>query len=140
MSTARILSWLGKLLRGTSACVDLEEFSQGHTRLQQFLKPQASVDLSKKSPCIASIFKNWNSILKSNWFFDLLNLIFRNWKKIEWHSIFHKSSAERQGVCMLSFENICGLCVGNYSFSKKLFQEIPVRKIIWCFKLFMVGA
>ena len=32
--------------------------------------------------------------------FDFLNLIFRNWKKIEWHSIFQKSSEDRQGVSL----------------------------------------
>ena len=41
-------------------------------------------------------------------------------------------------VCLVL--KIYAVCVGNYSFSKKLFQEIPVRKIIWCFKLFMVGG
>ena len=41
------------------------------------------------------------SISKTNWFFDFLNLIFRNWKKIEWHLIFQKSSGDRQGVCPL---------------------------------------
>ena len=35
--------------------------------------------------CLCSLQK---SISKSNWFFNFLNLIFRNWKKIEWHSIF----------------------------------------------------
>ena len=44
--------------------------------------------------CLCSLQK---SISKSNWFFDFLNLIFRNWKKIEWHSIFQKSSGDRQG-------------------------------------------
>ena len=42
------------------------------------------------------------SILNSNWFFGFLNLIFRNWKKIEWHLIFQKSSGDRQGVCLFS--------------------------------------
>ena len=37
------------------------------------------------------------SISKSNRFFDFLNLIFQNWKKIDWHSIFQKSSGDRQG-------------------------------------------
>ena len=45
--------------------------------------------------CLCSLQK---SISKSNWFFNFLNLIFRNWKKIEWHSIFQKSSENRQGV------------------------------------------
>ena len=46
--------------------------------------------------CLCSLQK---SISKSNWFFDFLNLIFRNWKKkIKWHSIFQKSSGDRQGV------------------------------------------
>ena len=40
------------------------------------------------------------SISKSNWFFNFLNSIFRNWKKIEWHSIFQKSSGDRQGDCL----------------------------------------
>ena len=40
-------------------------------------------------------------------------------------------------VCLVL--KIYAVCVGNYSFSKKI-QEIPVRKIIWCFKLFMVGG
>ena len=31
-------------------------------------------------------------------FLYFLNLISRNWKKIEWHSIFQKSSRDRQGV------------------------------------------
>jgi hypothetical protein len=44
--------------------------------------------------CLCSLQK---SIPKSNWFFDFLNLIFWNWKKIEWHSIFQKSSGDRQG-------------------------------------------
>ena len=57
-----------------------------------------------------------------------------------WIILFLMISTYFMSLCMLSFENICGLCVGNYSFSKKLFQEIPVRKIIWCFKLFMVGG
>ena len=56
-----------------------------------------------------------------------------------WIILFLMISTYFMSLCMLSFENICGLCVGNYSFSKK-FQEIPVRKIIWCFKLFMVGG
>ena len=42
--------------------------------------------------CLCSLQK---SIWKSNWF---SNLIFQNWKKIEWHSIFQKSSGDRQGV------------------------------------------
>ena len=41
--------------------------------------------------CLCSLQK---SILKSNWFFHFLNLIFWNWKKIEWHSIFQKSSGD----------------------------------------------
>ena len=45
--------------------------------------------------CLCSLQK---SISKSNWFLNFLNLIFRNWKKIEWHSIFQKSSGDRQGV------------------------------------------
>ena len=45
--------------------------------------------------CLCSLQK---SISKSNWFFDFLNLIFWNWKKIDWHSIFQKSSGDRQGV------------------------------------------
>ena len=57
-----------------------------------------------------------------------------------WIILFLMISTYFMSLCMLSFENICGLCVGNYSFSKKI-QEIPVRKIIfWCFKLFMVGG
>ena len=44
--------------------------------------------------CLCSLQK---SISKSNWFFNFLNSIFRNWKKIEWHSIFQKSSGDRQG-------------------------------------------
>ena len=48
--------------------------------------------------CLCSLQK---SILKSNWFFNFLNSIFRNWKKIKWHSIFQKSSGDRQGVCLL---------------------------------------
>ena len=39
--------------------------------------------------CLCSLQK---SISKSNWFFNSLDLIFRNWKKIEWHLIFQKSS------------------------------------------------
>ena len=45
--------------------------------------------------CLCSLQK---SISKSNWFFNFLSLIFRNWKKIEWHFIFQKSSGDRQGV------------------------------------------
>ena len=41
--------------------------------------------------------KNWNSSLKCNWIFKFLKWIFRNWKNIEWHSIFQKSSGDRQG-------------------------------------------
>ena len=48
--------------------------------------------------CLCSLQK---SISKSNWFFNFLNLIFRNWKKIEWHSIFQKSSGDRQGERLL---------------------------------------
>ena len=48
--------------------------------------------------CLCSLQK---SISKSNWFFNFLNSIFRNWKKIEWHSIFQKSSGDRQGECAL---------------------------------------
>ena len=48
--------------------------------------------------CLCSLQK---SILKSNWFFNFLNSIFWNWKKIEWHSIFQKSSGDRQGVKLL---------------------------------------
>ena len=49
--------------------------------------------------CLCSLQK---SISKSNWFFNFLNLIFRNWKKkIKWHSIFQKSSGDRQGVCLV---------------------------------------
>ena len=44
--------------------------------------------------CLCSLQK---SISKSNWFFSFLNLIFWNWKKLEWHSISQKSSGERQG-------------------------------------------
>ena len=29
-------------------------------------------------------------------------MIFRNWKKIEWHLIFQKSSGDRQGECHVS--------------------------------------
>ena len=45
--------------------------------------------------CLCSLQK---SISKSNWFLNFLNLIFRNWKKIKWHSIFQKSSGDRQGA------------------------------------------
>ena len=48
--------------------------------------------------CLCSLQK---SISKSNWFFSFLNLIFWNWKKIEWHSIFQKSSGDRQGECAM---------------------------------------
>ena len=48
--------------------------------------------------CLCSLQK---SISKSNW---LLSLIFRNWKKIEWHSIFQKSSGDRQGVIFRKLE------------------------------------
>ena len=48
--------------------------------------------------CLCSLQK---SISKSNWFFSFLNLIFGNWKKIKWHSIFQKSSGDRQGVMLL---------------------------------------
>ena len=44
--------------------------------------------------CLCSLQK---SISKWNWFFDFLNLIFPNWKKIKWHLIFQKSSRDRQG-------------------------------------------
>jgi len=44
--------------------------------------------------CLCSLQK---SISKSNWFFNSLNLIFRNWKKIKWHLIFQKSSGDRHG-------------------------------------------
>ena len=44
--------------------------------------------------CLCSLQK---SISKSNWFSNFLNSIFRNWKKIKWHSIFQKSSGDRQG-------------------------------------------
>ena len=47
--------------------------------------------------CLCSLQK---LISKSNWFFDFLNLIFRNWKKLVWHSIFQKSSGDRQGVSL----------------------------------------
>ena len=53
--------------------------------------------------CLCSLQK---SILKSNGFFNFFNLIFRNWKKIEWHSIFQKSSGDRQGEwCQLNWPN-----------------------------------
>ena len=39
--------------------------------------------------------------------FLILNLIFRYWKKIEWHSIFQKSSGDRQGVDLTS----CGIII-----------------------------
>ena len=48
--------------------------------------------------CLCSLQK---SISKSNWFLNFLNLIFQNWKKIEWYSIFQKSSGDRQGVCLI---------------------------------------
>ena len=51
--------------------------------------------------CLCSLQK---SISKSNWFFDFLNLIFRNWKKIKWHSIFQKSSGDRKGVRIFFFQ------------------------------------
>ena len=50
--------------------------------------------------CLCSLQK---SISKSNGFFNFFNLIFRNWKKIEWHSIFKKSSGDRQGVRILTW-------------------------------------
>ena len=47
--------------------------------------------------CLCSLQK---SISKSNWFFNFLNLIFRNWKKFKWHLIFQKSSGDRQEVSL----------------------------------------
>ena len=86
-------NWLDKNLQSLQS---LQNF------LRKVYKPKAFVGLLKKSPCIASIIKNWNSILKSNRIFSFLNLIFRNWKKFEWHSISLKSSAERQGVSIIN--------------------------------------
>ena len=61
--------------------------------------------------CLCSLQK---SISKSNWFFNFLNSIFRNWKKIEWHSIFQKSSGDRQGDrlnLVISFEKLIGISI-----------------------------
>ena len=54
--------------------------------------------------CLCSLQK---SISKSNWFLNFLNLIFRNWKKIERHSIFQKSSGDRQGDMDGPYSKIC---------------------------------
>ena len=56
--------------------------------------------------CLCSLQK---SISKSNWFFNFLNLIFRNWKKIKCHSIFQNSSGDRQGLCNTQ------LCIEQFS-------------------------
>ena len=55
-----------------------------------------SLNLSTEEVCACVACKK--SILKSNWFFSFLNLIFWNWKKFECHSISQKSSGDRQGV------------------------------------------
>ena len=55
--------------------------------------------------CLWSLQK---SISKSNWFFNFFHLIFRNWKKIKWNSIFQKSSGDIQGVSIVRFITSCG--------------------------------
>ena len=66
--------------------------------------------------CLCSLQK---SISISNWF---LNLIFRNWKKIEWHWIFQKSSEDRQGDCLTC-------CINKTVLS----WSHPIRiTIVWC--------
>ena len=73
--------------------------------------------------CLCSLQK---SISKSNWFLNFLNLIFRNWKKIEWHSIFQKSSGDRQGDCLLPY---------SYHKLKNITQRasLPNMRIKVCF-------
>ena len=76
--------------------VSLDFFFQFQTRKKSILKQtRFFVEFELDFYCLCSLQK---SISKSNWFFNFLNLIFRNWKKIEWHSIFQKSSGDRQGV------------------------------------------
>ena len=63
--------------------------------------------------CLCSLQK---SISKSNWFFNFSNLIFRNWKKIEWHSIFQKSSGDRQGVSSLQKSEFLKLTISFFHY------------------------
>ena len=71
-------------------------FFQFQTRKKKSISKQTRffVEFELDFYCLCSLQK---SISNSNWFFNFSNLIFRNWKKIEWHSIFQKSSGDRQG-------------------------------------------
>ena len=75
--------------------VSLYFFSISNSKKKYILKQtRFFVEFELDFYCLCSLQK---SISKSNWFFDFLNLIFQNWKKIEWHSILQKSSGDRQG-------------------------------------------
>ena len=81
--------------------VSLDFFSISNSKKKSILKQtQFFVEFELDFYCLCSLQK---SISKSNWFLNFLNLIFRNWKKIEWHSIFQKSSEDRQGERLLSY-------------------------------------
>ena len=53
---------------------------------------------------------------KSNWFFNFLDLIFRNWTKIEWHSIFQKSSGDKKGVWQFTWIITKGHLISEWTF------------------------
>ena len=84
--------------------VSLDFFSISNSKKKSISKLDFFVELELDFYCLCGLQK---SISKSNWFFNFLNLIFRNWKKIEWHSIFQKSSGDRQGVCCPILEKGC---------------------------------
>ena len=53
---------------------------------------------------------------KSNWFSNFLDLIFRNWTKIEWHSIFQKSSGDKKGVWQFTWIITKGHLISEWTF------------------------
>ena len=76
--------------------------------------------------CLCSLQK---SISKSNWFFSFLNLIFWNWKKIEWHSISQKSSGDRQGDSWSRDESAWSLSQNIWTLAITALQYKPQWKM-----------
>ena len=65
--------------------------------------------------------------------FLILNLIFRYWKKIEWHFIFQKSSGDRQGVDLTS----CGIII-FFSYSQNCHKHtcmLTVKRHVFTLKI-----
>ena len=144
LNTSIIASQLLGVWRGVYLCLIFEmsiwEFTTNSKKKSSSKQTRFFVEFELDFYCLCSLQK---SISKSNWFFNFLNSIFRNWKKIEWHSIFQKSSVDIWAlislfwaikswmnksqfrsskvilkICLITFYQLCSFDTGS-SFGRK---------------------